>query len=213
MTIMIKKLFALAAAGLAGGMLSAAPLHAQEKAPVSWWYETATPQNQKNLQDLLVKPFNEAHAGYRLAIDFRGSELDKQLRVAMLSGSGPDIVYTAGPSYVAAMAQAGQLLPLDDYAAKLGWNGRILPVFLELGKYNGKLFALPKTYETVGVFYNKTLFAREGWQPPKTVAEFEALAEAMKAKGMVPFAAGNADWRPANEHYVTMALNAIAGPD
>ena len=36
-----------------------------------------------------------------LTIDFRGTELDKQLRVAMLSGSGPDVVYTPGPSYVA----------------------------------------------------------------------------------------------------------------
>ena len=87
-------------------------------------------------------PFNAANPEYDLSIDFRGSELDKQLRVAMLSGSGPDVVYTAGPSYVASMAQAGQLLALDDYAQKLGWNDRILPVFVELGKYNGKLYAL-----------------------------------------------------------------------
>ena len=95
-------------------------------------------------------PFNAAHPDEELSIDFRGPELDKQLRVAMLSGSGPDVVYTAGPSYVASMAQAGQLLPLDDYAAKLGWNDRVLPVFIELGKYDGKLYALPKTYETLG---------------------------------------------------------------
>ena len=43
------------------------------------------------------------------------------------------------------MAQAGQLLALDDYAASLGWNDRILPVFLELGRYDGALYALPKT--------------------------------------------------------------------
>ena len=131
----------------------------------------------------------------------------------MLSGSGPDIVYTAGPSYVATMAQAGQLLPLDDYAQKLGWNDRVLPVFVELGKYNGKLYALPKTYETLGLFYNKTLFAKEGWTPPTTIAELEKLADAMLAKGLVPFAAGNADWRPTNEHYVSIVLNSVAGPD
>ena len=90
------------------------------------------------------RSFNEAHPDQELSIDFRGQELDKQLRVAMLSGSGPDIVYTAGPSYVASMAQAGQLLALDDYAQKLGWNDRVLPVFVELGKYNGKLYALPE---------------------------------------------------------------------
>ncbi len=43
------------------------------------------------------------------------------------------------------MAQAGQLKALDDHAAKLGWNDRILPVFIELGKYDGRLYALPKT--------------------------------------------------------------------
>ena len=104
-------------------------------------------------------------------------------------------------------------MPLDDYAQKLGWNDRILPVFVELGKYNGKLYALPKTYETLGLFYNKTLFAKEGWTPPTTIAELEKLADAMLAKGIVPFAAGNADWRPTNEHYVSIVLNSVAGPD
>ena len=131
----------------------------------------------------------------------------------MLSGTGPDIVYTAGPSYVASMAQAGQLLPLDDYAAKLGWNDRLLPLFDELGKYNGKLYALAKTYETLGLFYNKTMFDKNSWKAPTTIAEFEALADEMKGKGMVPFGAGNADWRPANEHYVSIVLNSVAGPE
>ena len=70
-----------------------------------------------------MKPFEAADTGVDLSVDYRGNELDKQLRVAMLSGSGPDIVYTPGPSYVAPMAQSGQLLPLDDYAIKYGWNG------------------------------------------------------------------------------------------
>lgn len=185
----------------------------QDKKQISWWYETATPENQESLKTLLIDPFNAAHPADELSIDYRGSELDKQLRVALLSGSGPDVVYTAGPSYVATMAQAGQLLPLDDYAAKLGWNDRVLPVFLELGKYGGKLYALPKTYETLGLFYNKTLFAANGWTAPTTIAELETLADAMLAKNIVPFAAGNADWRPANEHYVSIILNSVAGPD
>jgi raffinose/stachyose/melibiose transport system substrate-binding protein len=186
---------------------------AQDKAPVSWWYEAASPANQDNLRSILVDRFNAANPQSELSIDFRGSELDKQLRIAMLSGSGPDVVYTPGPSYVASMAQAGQLLPLDDYAAKLGWADRILPVFLELGKYDGKLYALPKTYETLGLFYDKKLFDENGWTAPTTIAELEILADAMLEKGLVPFAAGNADWRPTNEHYVSIILNSVAGPE
>jgi raffinose/stachyose/melibiose transport system substrate-binding protein len=200
--------------GTATALVLMAPLAmAQDKAPVTWWYEQASPENQANLQTLLVDPFNAANAGDELSIDYRGSELDKQLRVAMLSGDGPDVVYTPGPAYVAAMAGAGQLLPLDDFAASLGWKDRLLPVFLDLGTYDGHLYALPKTYETLGLFYNKTFFAENGWTAPTTIPELEALADQMLAAGIVPFAAGNADWRPTNEHYVSIILNSIAGPD
>ncbi|MDB5550039.1 MAG: extracellular solute-binding protein [Rhizobium sp.] len=185
----------------------------QDAKPVGFWYESASPENQENLQKFLVDAFNTKHPENALSIDFRGSDLDKQLRVAMLSGTGPDVVYTAGPSYVAAMAQAGQLLPLDDYAKKFGWNERLLPMFLDMGKYDGKLYALAKTYETLGLFYNKTLFATNKWKAPTTIAELEALADEMKAKGLVPFGAGNADWRGANEWHVSIAFNSIAGPD
>ncbi|KQR77644.1 ABC transporter substrate-binding protein [Rhizobium sp. Leaf341] len=184
---------------------------AQDK--VSWWYEQATPDQQKLIQQNIVEPFGKAHPDESLVVDYRGSELDKQLRVAMLSGNGPDMVYTAGPSYVAPMAQSGQLLPLDDYAAKYKWQDRILPVFLKMGEYNGKLYALPKTYETVGLFYNKTLFAEKNLQPPKTLDELESVADALLKNGITPFAAGNADWRGANEWFVTLALNSVAGPD
>jgi raffinose/stachyose/melibiose transport system substrate-binding protein len=89
---------------------------AADQKPIGFWYESATPENQDNLKNILVDPFNAAHPEDALSIDFRGNDVDKQLRVAMLSGTGPDIVFTAGPSYVASMAQAGQLLDLSDYA-------------------------------------------------------------------------------------------------
>ena len=199
---------------LAATFLLAGTVHgalAQDR--VTWWYEQATPNQQKLIQENIVAPFNKANPDENLVVDYRGNELDKQLRVALLSGNGPDVVYTPGPSYVAPMAQNGQLLALDDYAAKYGWMDKIIPVFLKMGEYDGKLYALPKTYETVGLFYNKTLFEKHGWQAPKTLDELETLADAMLKEGITPFAAGNADWRGANEWFVTLALNAVAGPD
>ena len=210
---MDRRTFIKTGLGIAASPLLGRLALAADKKPISFWYEQASPENQKNLQKVLVDAFNAAHPQDDLSIDFRGQALDKQLRVAMLSGSGPDIVYTAGPSYVASMAEAGQLLPLDDYAQKLGWNDRLLPLFLDLGKYNDKLYALAKTYETLGLFYNKTLFAKNGWTPPTTIPELEKLADTMKGMGIVPFAAGNADWRPTNEHYVSIVLNSVAGPE
>ncbi len=186
---------------------------ADSRKPVTFWYEAANPDQQKVVDESLVKPFDAANPGEDLQLSYRGNALDKQLRVALLSGSGPDVVYTAGPSYVATMAQAGQLLPLDSYAAQEKWGDKILPLFLKIGTYDGKLYSLPKTYESMHLYYDKVLFQRNGWTPPKTLAELETLAEAMKAKGLVPFGAGNADWRGTNEWYVTIVLNNYAGPE
>jgi raffinose/stachyose/melibiose transport system substrate-binding protein len=184
-----------------------------DKKPISFWYEAASADQQQQVEKLLVAPFNAAHPEDDLSVDFRGADLDKQLRIAMLSGSGPDIVYTGGPAFIAAEASAGQLLDLGPLAQKLGWEDRVLPVFLELGKYGGKLYALAKTYETLGLFYNKTVFDKNGWQVPTTIDEFEQVADAAKAKGLVPLGAGNSDLRATNEIYVSIALNAVAGAD
>lgn len=209
---MDRRRFIIAGAGLLTATALTRPALAQAK-PISWWYETANPEQQGFIKQNIIDAFNAAHPENTLTIDYRGAALDNQMRVALLSGSGPDLVYTAGPSYVAPMAQAGQLKALDDYATQFGWNERILPVFIEMGKYNGQLFALPKTYETLGLFYNKTLFEKNGWTAPTTIAEIETVADAMLAQNIVPFASGNANWRPANEHYVSIVLNAVAGPD
>lgn len=188
----------------------ATTVNAQE---ISWWYETANPDQRRALDELMVQPFEADNPDVDLVIDYRGSELDRQLRIAMLSGRGPDVVMTPGPAFVASMAQAGQLLPLDGYAESFGWNDRILPVFLELGNYDGVLYALPKTYETIGLFYNTRVFEENGWEAPTTIAEMEAIADEMVAQGIVPFAAGNSNWQGTNEWYVSLVLNSVAGPD
>ena len=94
--------------GLAALPLMSRLAFAADQKPISFWYESASPENQDNLKNILIDPFNTAHPDELLSIDFRGSDLDKQLRVAMLAGTGPDVVFTAGPSYVAAMAQIGR---------------------------------------------------------------------------------------------------------
>jgi len=150
------------ATGLAvlGAPMMPAALSAQEKKPITWWYETAAQENQENLQNLLVKVFNEGPSRPELSIDFRGQELDKELRVAMLSGSGPTSSTLPARATSPRWRRLGKLLALDDYAQKLGWNNRVLPLFVELGKYNGKLYALPKPMRRSAVLQQDALRQR-----------------------------------------------------
>src|SRR5690606_24686559 len=125
----------------------------------------------------------------------------------------PDVVTTPGPSFVFEMAKAGQLLPLSDYAEKLGWDELFAPWALSLGLVDGELYSIPHELETLILYYNKTLFEENGWTPPTTMDELMALSEEIAAAGIIPFSHANAEWRPANEWFAGEFLNHVAGPD
>ena len=105
----------------------------KKRASLIWWFEAANPNQRQWLNELMEVPFETMYPEYDLSIDYRGNTLDQQLRVALLSGTGPDIIQTPGPGYLATMVKAGQLMPLDKYADEFGWRDRILDVFLNMG--------------------------------------------------------------------------------
>jgi raffinose/stachyose/melibiose transport system substrate-binding protein len=133
-------------------------------------------------------------------------------RTALAGGAGPDVVMTPGPSFVYELVQAGQLMALDDFAATYGWKDAFVPWALSLGSVEGKLYSLPSELETLVLYYNKTLFEKNGWTPPTTIDELWALSEKIQAAGVIPFGHMNAEWRPANEWHVGEFLNHVAGP-
>lgn len=179
---------------------------------VFWLYETATPENEAAFRENFIDVVNSRSEDYQLTIRF-DPNFDQNIRISMLAGSGPDIVQTAGPSYVQEFAEKEYLLPLDQYAEKYGWKEKFFPMMIDLGSYNETLYALPKTYEAMVLFYNKTLFEKKGWVLPETWAEYETLCKKIKSDGIIPIVCGNASWKPTNEHYVTIFLNHIAGPE
>src|SRR5690606_35673381 len=71
---------------------------------------------------------------------------------------------------------------------------------------------LPAEYETLIVYYNKSLFDEHGWHLPTDRASLEAFAKTAEAAGVIPFAAGNASWPAATEWDVSAYLNQVAGP-
>jgi raffinose/stachyose/melibiose transport system substrate-binding protein len=138
--------------------------------------------------------------------------IDRVTQTALQAGRGPDIIQSAGAAQVAQYAQARFLLPLDAYAQQYDWKSRVFPWALNTGRIDGRLYSIPIGYESMVVYYNKTLFGEKGWKPPTNRAELTALATDASAQGIVPFAAGNAEWRRANEWLSTVFLNNVAGP-
>ncbi|MCD9023813.1 ABC transporter substrate-binding protein [Cohnella silvisoli] len=54
-------------------------------------------------------------------------------------------------------------------------------------QYNGKFYEIPMGGSTVGLFYDKALFEKNGWnENPKTWEEFLQLMADIKSKGIIP---------------------------
>ena len=62
---------------------------------------------------------------------------------------------------------------------------------------DGKQYFVPSTYYPWAVFYRKSVFAKFGYQPPKTLDEFKTLGAQMRKDGLVPIAFGDKDGWPA----------------
>ncbi len=181
-----------------------------EVVTVTWWTEEGL--FLEHVQNTFVAAFNEAHPNIRLEL-IGQQNINDLLRTAFQAGEAPDILQTPGASFIAEYIGAGLVEPLSTYAAELGWEDKLLPWAYESGIINGELYSVPLTYESMVVFYNKSLFEDMGWTPPTNMAELNALAEAAVAAGIHPFSYGNAEWRPSNEHLMGVYLNNYAGPE
>jgi raffinose/stachyose/melibiose transport system substrate-binding protein len=108
----------------------------------------------------------------------------------LASDNPPDLIRL--PTMVS-FAQDGLLKNLEDYATAFGWNDWPVPQLnqnrLDANwvRGSGTLYAMGLNYSMTGVFYNKTLATQIGMtEPPKTVAEFEALLAAAKTAELQP---------------------------
>ena len=186
---------------------------AQEPVTVNYWLDTTGGSITADcIVENVVDPFNAANDGIEVEATLQANNWDAT-RTALAGGAGPDIIGTPGPSFFLQLAQSGQILGLDDYAAELGWDERLLPWALELGRVDGTLYSIPSEIETLVLYYNKTLFEEHGWTPPETIDEMMALAEEIQAAGIIPFAHANAEWRQTNEWFLGEMFNHVAGPD
>lgn len=67
----------------------------------------------------------------------------------------------------------------------------------DASSYNGGIYSLTTgRYAYSGVFYNKDIFQQNNLKVPTTWAEFTAVADALKAKGIAPMTAGGKDIWP-----------------
>jgi ABC-type glycerol-3-phosphate transport system substrate-binding protein len=151
------------------------------KVHVTYW-EMWTGVEAEAMQ-AVVDAFNRSQD--RIEVEYLSvSDVDRKTLIAAAGGDPPDVagLYTYN---VPPFADDAALMPLDDFIQRDGQSvegflSRYYPVFGELGRYRGKLWALPTTPTTVALHWNKALFREAGLdpeRPPQTLAELDQFSE------------------------------------
>ncbi len=177
---------------------------AQAKTVVTYWtWNAAAYANPGEMVDgqpsvsFAQEAFEAAHPEIDLDVKiFSYSDYLNQIQLNMAAGTGPDIV----------ALQAGVLLnTYSEFLADLTlratteWGDKWADRFLSLGldqsrNAKGDLVGLPLMNSAAGfLWYNKTIFDKDGLKPPMTWDEWIATSKALKDKGTIGFYHGAAD--------------------
>lgn len=129
-----------------------------------WVHETDS--NEGQLYKALIEEFNAAHEGKitvtltQIPRNGDAGGYDDKINAAITTGNMPDVFTVDGPT-VAANAESGVILPIDQYFTeedKKDFN----PDIIEQGTYKGQLYTVAAMDSSVLLFYNKDLFEAAG---------------------------------------------------
>lgn len=205
---------ATAAPSATGNAPSAGPVASASEAAATGdiRYLVEAPENAEDLDPLKahLKDFESTHPGITVKLEAIPLEsLRTSLQTQLRGPNSPDVfAWGSGPAYAGALAKAGVLYDLTDAYTKYDW-----PIYEGARKqvtFDGKLVGVPGEMETVGVYYNKSIFSELGISEPKSLAELEAAAQKVKEAGKIPFAAADKEgWE--GSHWLSMALSSRVG--
>jgi raffinose/stachyose/melibiose transport system substrate-binding protein len=136
-----------------------------------------------------------------------------QLRTVMNtrlgSNNAPDLItYDTGPGFGGVLARSNLIQPIEDAYSKFGWD--IFDWAKQRATYGGKTYGVPDQVEEVGIYYNKDLFEKLGFNDePKTLDEFMAIAEKAKQNDLIPLAFGDQEQWPAGHQFSMLVSNLL----
>jgi N,N'-diacetylchitobiose transport system substrate-binding protein len=155
-----------ATALILAGCSSTSPAEEAETGNIRVWLNgTDTPQEAR---DYLKETFEAQNPGSTLSIEEQQwTGLVDLLTTSLSSSDSPDIV-EVGNTQAPAFTSAGAFLDLSENFPSTG----LLPGFVDIGSYDGKLYAAPYYAGARVVFYNKTMYAAAGVEVPTTLDEY-----------------------------------------
>ena len=193
----IHRLLLIVLAALLIGVIVVSPAIAQDATDVLVW----SLGYSGDYNDILVERFNEEHDTinivYEDVLTGTFTENNQKVRVAMENEAGPHVLGGVDTgANLQALVSTGQVKDLTEFYRATGLIERIPDNLLAQVSIEGRIYAIPQNMESVGIFYNKDVFAELKLEVPGTFEEYIGVLEAVKDAGYYGYAMGLAGGWP-----------------
>jgi glucose/mannose transport system substrate-binding protein len=198
----------------------------------SWWTAGGEAQALKALFDVYHKRYPTVEIVNAAIAGGAGSDAKTALNARMIRNNPPDSFQVhAGQELIDTWVQTFYMAPLTDLFKSEKWTtaipGGLLDILsTEQGKsfsagatnthwysYKVDIWSVPADVHRANMlWYNKKVFADAHLAPPTTFDEFFTVADALKAKGIVPFVVGDKEGWEAGHVFETVLIGTL-GPD
>lgn len=147
------------------------------------------------LREYLKTTFEKENEGSTLKIEQQEwGDLVTSLTTALPDANNTPDVVEIGNTQSPTFTTIGAFRDLTPIYDELGGD-KLLQSFVEVGKADGKNYALPYYFGSRYMFYRKDIWTAAGLEVPTTLAQFSEEAAKLKTDTQSGFAIGGQDWR------------------
>ncbi len=178
---------------LALALAGAGAAHAQKAEVIHWWTSGGESAAVKELANAFTKA-----GGTWVDAAVAGGENARAAAINRIAGGNPPTAaqFNTSKQYHDVIAE-GLLNDIDAVATKEGWDKWLPAPIVQSIKIKGHYYAVPvNIHNPTWFWYSKAALQKAGVNAePKTIDEFFAALDKLKAAGLVPLALGGQSWQ------------------
>lgn len=183
---------------------AAAASSSTEKVTLTFWNNYTN--DDLHVMANTIKQWNTDHPDIQIdASATENNAYKTKIKTAIAGDSAPDIIYSWAGGFTKPFADAGKLLPLDDYLND-GTKDKMLNGALTNITYGGKVYGLTYNQQAGALYVNNDLFKQYGVKVPTTFDELLTAVKTFRSKGLTPMAVGEKDEWPGMWYFDMIAL-------
>lgn len=182
----------------------------KEPITIKFFHQYAEPQRLPYWTNL-IDEYMKLNPNVKIEMEVVPNEPYKEkIRVQLGSKDAPDLFFSWDGEWIKRFADNDAILDLTPYLdADPEFKNSFNQGLLTVSQWDGKQYGLPIRTCVNFVVYNTEIFARYNIEEPQTWAEFIAILDLLKSKGVIPLAIGNLQGWPLIHYLSTFNLQMV----